>query len=77
MITNVKAAKMLSVTLESSSRIVTAAPLSGCDRQHSTFARFSEFLDFRLFQQYRPQPDVARPKAGTVVSSVKRDGTVQ
>ena len=25
----------------------------------------------------RPQPDVGRPKAGTVVSSVKRDGTVQ
>jgi hypothetical protein len=25
----------------------------------------------------RPQPDVARAKAGTVVSSVKRDGTVQ
>jgi hypothetical protein len=30
-----------------------------------------------LRSAFDPQPDVARPKAGTVVSSVKRDGTVR
>jgi hypothetical protein len=27
--------------------------------QKSTFARFLEFFDFRLFQQYRPVADIA------------------
>jgi hypothetical protein len=42
--------------------------LSGVTRK--TFAKAE------LFSVW-PQPDVARPKGGTVVSSVKRDGTVQ
>src|ERR1700681_678792 len=33
-------------------------------------------LESAAFARRTPQPDVARPKAGTVVSSVKRDGTV-
>jgi hypothetical protein len=30
--------------------------------QKSTFARFLEFFDFRLFQQYRPNRDISQPK---------------
>jgi len=37
--------------------ISSAEPCSGRDQQHSTFARFLEPLDFRLFQQYRRCPD--------------------
>jgi hypothetical protein len=29
--------------------------------QRSTFARFLGLFDFRLLQQYRPHPDIARP----------------
>jgi len=34
-------------------------------------------LESAALARRTPQPDVARPKAGTVVSSVKCDGTVQ
>jgi hypothetical protein len=30
--------------------------------KRSTFARFLEFFDFRLFQQYRPEPDIGAEK---------------
>src|ERR1700726_565278 len=41
-------------------RIDSVGPCSGGNHPHSTFARFSEPLDFRLFQQYLPQADIRR-----------------
>jgi hypothetical protein len=40
----------------------------------AVIGKWNEFLPISMTI---PLPDVARPKAGTVVSSVKRDGTVQ
>jgi hypothetical protein len=40
-------------------------------RQHSTFAKISESLDFRLFQQYLPITDIATRSSPTRFSRKK------
>src|ERR1700723_139386 len=37
-------------------------PRSGGETEQSTFARFLEPFDFRLFQQYLPRSDIAWPR---------------
>ena len=43
-------------------RICPTEPCSGGENQKPTFARFSEPLNFRLFQQYRSFPDLGARK---------------
>src|SRR6202790_5921689 len=42
---------------------LSTEPCSGGDNQKPTFARFSEPLVFRLFQQYLPEAEIAGSRA--------------
>src|SRR5260370_36818676 len=54
-------------------RCATTGPYSGKNVQESTFARFSEQLDFRLLQQYLPKPQVSILLLGEPAPSVSTE----
>ena len=54
-------------------RSATTGPCSGENVQESTFARFSEQLDFRLLQQYLPKPEVSILLLGEPAPSVSTE----